>query len=472
MVTVRTDRTFWQKTRHTAALVRLRPFDTSTPEGRAKERYRRAALTALAAAAAKGVTIATALVSVPLTLGYLGSERYGLWMTISSVIAMLSFADLGLGNGLLNAVATANGRDDREAARHYVSSAFFMLSSVAVVLGLSLALLYPLVAWERVFNVSSSAAVDEAGPAAAVFIACFLVNMPLGIVQRIQTGYQAGFAANLWQAVGSLLGLVGVLTAIRFQAGLPWLVLGMSGGPAAATAMNAVVEFGRLRPWLLPSPKHFKWRCGGELLGVGFAFFALQIAGTLAYASDNLIITQVMGPSAVATYAVVQRMFWVGPTLQTLFVAPLWPAYGEAKARHDVGWLSATLWRSMVASVVVCALVSLPLLVWGQRLIHLWVGTAVEPSALLLGGFAAWTLFAGYGSAASAFMNGTGFLGFQIICALLFAVSSIAVKIVLSQQIGVAGIIWATVITYSLFSAIPTAVAMPRILRRLERPTH
>ncbi len=42
---------------------------------------------------------ALAIVTVPLTIGYLGSERYGLWITISSVVAMINFADLGIGNG-------------------------------------------------------------------------------------------------------------------------------------------------------------------------------------------------------------------------------------------------------------------------------------------------------------------------------------------------------------------------------------
>lgn len=64
-------------------------------------------------------------ISVPLTLRYLGTERYGLWMTISSVIAVLGFSDLGLNNGLLNGISQANGTNDRELARRYVSSAFF-----------------------------------------------------------------------------------------------------------------------------------------------------------------------------------------------------------------------------------------------------------------------------------------------------------------------------------------------------------
>src|SRR5690349_19553868 len=119
------------------ALIRLSPFDTTTPEGRSKERLRRVVLTALVSAFSQGINVLTMLISVPLTLNYLGAERYGLWITISSLILLLGFADLGVGNGLLNAIAQANGRDDRHDAESYVSSAFFVLCGVTVLLAIA-----------------------------------------------------------------------------------------------------------------------------------------------------------------------------------------------------------------------------------------------------------------------------------------------------------------------------------------------
>ena len=74
----------------------FKEFDTSTPEGRSRERYRRVALTVMSAAGAKIVAVVTMLISIPLTLHYLGTERYGVWMTISSIVTMMGFADLGM----------------------------------------------------------------------------------------------------------------------------------------------------------------------------------------------------------------------------------------------------------------------------------------------------------------------------------------------------------------------------------------
>ena len=47
----------------------------------------------------------------------------------------------------MNAVSEANGKDDRELATRYVSSAFFMLSGVSLLLLIIFAIVYPWVPW-------------------------------------------------------------------------------------------------------------------------------------------------------------------------------------------------------------------------------------------------------------------------------------------------------------------------------------
>jgi O-antigen/teichoic acid export membrane protein len=182
-----------KKTSTILSLIRLSSFDTSTEEGRSKERYRRIAISTAASVISKIVSIFTTLISVPLTINYLGTERYGLWMTISSVIGMLGFADLGMGNGLLNAISEANGKDDRQSARMYVSSTFFMLLAIAVLMLTAFALMYGFIPWQRVFNVTSDLAVQESGPTMAILVGSFATSMPLGVAQRVRMGYQEDF---------------------------------------------------------------------------------------------------------------------------------------------------------------------------------------------------------------------------------------------------------------------------------------
>ena len=220
-------------------------LNTDTPEGRSKERLRRVALTAFVSAFAQGISMLTLLISIPLTLNYLGAERYGLWITISSLITVLGFADLGMGNGFLNAIAEANGRNDRKSVKSYVSSAFYILTGIALFFGVIWIMVYPHVSWTWLFNVTTPKAMAEAGPAVLIFIWCMLVNLPIGLVQKIYDGYQEGYVNGLWRVGSSLLGLVSVLLAIYLQADLPLLVLAMAGSPVLVLFLNAVLLFGR-----------------------------------------------------------------------------------------------------------------------------------------------------------------------------------------------------------------------------------
>jgi len=62
----------------------------------------------------------------------------------------------------------------------------------------------------------------------------------------------------------------------------------------------------------------------------------------IGYASDNIVIAQIIGAAAVAVYAIPQKMFSFIEVVASMAVSPLWPAYGEALARGDVRWIRNT----------------------------------------------------------------------------------------------------------------------------------
>jgi O-antigen/teichoic acid export membrane protein len=458
----------WNKSIQKVTIFLLRPSDTSTEEGRSNERLRRVGLTATASLAAKAISIIAGLITVPLTVGYLGAERYGIWMTISSIIALLAFADLGLGNGLLNAISEAHGRDDREKAKEYVSSALVLLTIIAAFILLAFSISYPAINWQRIFNISSPIALKEAGPAMFVFIACFAVNMPLGTIQRVQLGYQEGFANSIWMALGSLLSLMGILLAISLKVGLPWLVFAMAGLPALSTLLNGMVLFGIKKPWLTPAISAVKRQAGKKIIRTGFLFFVLQLAVALAYSSDNIVITQILGPAAVTQYAVPMKLFTITPLLIMMALNPLWPAYGEALVRKDYKWIKKTLSRSLLIVIIITSAAAFFLVVFGDAIIHLWVGPSITPSFWLLLGLGIWMVMGTVGNSMAMFLNGANIVGFQVITSIILAVGALILKVVLVGAIGIPGVIWATIIVYSLVVLLPYAYIIPRILMEAE----
>ena len=240
---------------------------------RGTERNRRALLTGSASTLARVVQIGTSLVTVPLTLRYLGNERFGLWMTISSVLAMASFADFGVGNGVLNTVASAYGKDDTNGIRKAVSSGFAVLSCIAVLLLTAFAGIYRFVNWAHFFRVASPLARSEAGPSLAVFAACFALNISMDVVQRVQLGIQEGYRYGLWQLCGSAAGLTGVLAGIWFHVSLPLLIVAVAGAPVLATTFNALHFFGIVHPDLRPGRSFVSRDAVLQIVRMGGLFF-------------------------------------------------------------------------------------------------------------------------------------------------------------------------------------------------------
>lgn len=468
LMTIDRVRTAWGRARRMAALLSLRPFEDSTPTGRAAERNRRAAWSTLAALGARVVAMAVSLITIPLALGYLGPEQYGLWITISAVTAMLAFADFGLGNGLMNFIADAHGRDDRAAAQRAVSSAVLMLVGIAAIGVAAFGLAFSSISWADLANVSSETARADAGPTVAVFVLCFAASLPLSIVQRLQYGYQQGFEVSLWAALGSVLGLVGVIIAIQAGARLPWLVLALAGGPLVATALNAVVVFTHRHPDLRPRLGLATRRVAARLIQVGLLFFVLQVAVAVAFQSDVVVAARILGPEAAAEYSVVLRLFFVVPTVLSMALLPLWPAYGEAISRGDLPWLRRTLVRATAISAAVTALSSSLLLVFGDAVLRLWLGPVFDPPFMLMLGMAIWAVVSIAFTSIAMLLNGATVIRFQAIAATVMAGASIAASIALGSRYGVSGIIWGTLLAYLACTAVPTLWYLPRVFRRLE----
>lgn len=416
--------------------------------------------------AAKLVSVATALITVPITLHYLGAERYGMWMIMSSLVAMLSFADLGIGNGVLNTVAAAYARDDRAEIRVAVSSALAVLTLVAGVLGGAFAIAYPLVGWHGLFNVASPLARAEAGPAVAVFVACFVAAIPLGIVQRVQAGLQRGFLASCWQCVGSVAALGAVLLAVRLQAGLPWLVACFLGGPLIANLLNSIVFFGVMQPALRPARAAASRAVAAAVARTGVLFLVLQIAAAVMYNAHSIIIAQLLGAASVPAYAVPERLFSLVTMIATMALTPLWPAYREAIVRGDADWARRTLTRSILVAAAYTGALSLPLVALSPWIIRHWVDGAVAPPFMLLLGLGLWKIAEIVGVALAMFLNGAHAVKPQVVISLTAAAIAVALEIALVRAFGVAGAPWATLIAFVGAALVPYAILTPRILKR------
>jgi O-antigen/teichoic acid export membrane protein len=417
-------------------------------------RVKKAIFTGFSTIAVRGVTVAAGLFSIPITSKYLGVEKFGLWLTLSTLLTWISIADLGLANSLTNVLASANELTEKKKAREAVSSAFWLMIGISMLLGFLFLLIYPIVPWARVFNVTSIEASRDSGPAVLAGMIYFTIRLPLSIPGRIYTAYQEGYYYQLLSGLSSITSVISLIVAINLHASLFWMVLSFFGSLLLGDLISAIHIFGYKRPWLSPSIFNWNWLQAKNLLGAGLQFWIIQVSAIAYLQTDLLIVTQLFGASAVASYGVTLRLFSLVNIIQIAFLAPLWPAYAEALSKKDTTWIIRTFKTSILISLAWSITAGICLLQFSQTIIRHWVSSEAVPSYSLLMAMLVTTILTTIGQCISIFMNGLSEIRSQVIIGCLAGLANLILSLIMGHLIGSSGVAWATGICVLVFSVI------------------
>jgi O-antigen/teichoic acid export membrane protein len=415
---------------------------------------------------ARVLAISVSVISVPLTIGYLGGERYGAWVTIVSVITFLGITDFGLAGSLTNAIGKAQAEEDRARGQRLVSSALLMLSLIASVILIAAIVLAPRIAALLFPNLQSPVARAEIVPAVMIALSIFALNLPLVVSSRVLAAHQESALANVWNIAASLGNLAGLLLVIWFRGGLPWLVFGCFGFGLAANIACAVWLFGVHRPWLRPSLASVDPAFVKILFADGWKFFVIGIGWMVNWQTDNMVIAHFLGAAQVTPYAVTFSLFAIATGLQTLAYPNLWPAYTEAYAQRDYEWIRKTLRSNFKFSFFTTTAIIVFLTIFGGEIIRLWAGAAAVPPFSVIVWMALWRLMLSTLLVASCLLNATGHLKGMTIYGTATAVLNLTLSILLAKIYGITGVIAATVIAFAVANYLPTFLEVRSVLRK------
>jgi O-antigen/teichoic acid export membrane protein len=437
-------------------------------QDRASWRERRAAMAAGSGIAARAVSFSIMLVTVPVTLAYLGTAPYGFVATLTAVAGLLAFADLGIGKGLLNAVASADGRGDRVGINTAVSSGLYTMTALAGILGIIALVVIPAVDWADLLGARNAVSRVDATTAMLALVLATLAGMPLACVSASRYGLQQGYVENMFQIGGSTISLVFVLIAVARDAGLPMVVLAVAAGPLVGGLIDGAALL-HSRPWFRPRPTSWDRGSAIYLLRIGLGFLSLQVALAVGFTTDTIILARLLGPASVAQYSVAARLFTIPALLVGALLIPLWPAYREASHSGDMEWVGRTFRRSRWIALVAAAPTSLILAVLIGPMAGFWTGGRVTVELALGAGLAASTIAVALWNAYGYLFNALQELRFMVPATWLMAVVNLPLSIVLTTVVGVSGVAWGSAVAVSICLLVPSTIYLGDALRRHDR---
>lgn len=325
----------------------------------------------------QGLSILIGLLYVPLLLDYLTQEKYGIWITLTSILGWFSFFDIGLGNGLRNKLTEALAKGDLGLGRKYISTTYAILicifSVVLVVFHLSNFFLN----WNSILNTKS---IDnsELYVLTSIVFSFFIIRFIVQLISVVYLADQKPSVTKMITAAGNLLSFLIVLILTRVTLNGNLIVLGtiLSAIPVLLLIVISITSFNTRYKQLKPSLKEVDFKLSNGLINLGAKFFFLQIAYIVAFSTSNIFISQFYGPAEVAVYNIAFKYFQIPVMVFSIIMSPMWSAVTDAYTKSDFGWLKKTLKRLNILSVLFI-LGIIFMIVISNWIYKIWVGDKI-----------------------------------------------------------------------------------------------
>lgn len=393
----------------------------------------------------KGVSILVGLILVPLLLDYLDSERYGIWLTLSSILGWFSFFDIGLGNGLRNKFTEAVANDDHVLARVYVSTTYGILIMIFTGVLFLFYVINPFLNWSTILNTTLVPS-RELSILALVVFTFFILRFVFKTIGIILLADQRPAENNALEPISNILVLLLILLLVKTTHGGSLVALGaiLSGLPVIVVIVVSILLFrGRYRVYR-PSVKCFSFKYSRGLMKLGWRFFIIHLSFIIFYTTGNIVITQILGPEEVTVYNIAFKYFSVPVMAYSIIMSPIWSAVTEAYVKDDFQWLKNVLKRLNSASAIFVVGILL-MLVFSSMIYKIWVGDRIIIPFLLSAMMALYAMINVVISPYSQFLNGFGKLKLNTSLVIVQSILFIPLSVFLTKTaLGVAGPMLAT----------------------------
>ena len=387
------------------------------------------------------VTTAVSFVVLPVSIRYLGNEGYGLLTTITAVVGWLQFTNMGIGLGLQNALTDEVAKGNKETQKELISTAFFSLLAIGLVLFAIGLVIFPHVRWDRVFPPTSSRFTAEIPWTVLTVFFGFVSTIVLGFVNPIYAARQELHIGSLQAMITSLLALVGTFTAVHFRWGLLGLTICTIGVIAVMQWSFALwTLYGRGLKELHPTFSELNRNAAARIYKNGINFLLLQICNIAFFQIDAFLIAHFLTVDQVTPYSVAQKVFLQTAGIFAIVTGSLWAAYGNAKAQGDYAWIRRTHSQMRKVFFLFFGGLALFMIVVGHKLLQLWVGSAAAPPTLLIAAVALYFIAREWTALHAMLLNGLNIVRPQVWNLMLTAIIAVTLDIFLVTRLGPLGL--------------------------------
>lgn len=412
----------------------------------------------------KGCSIIISLLIVPLTLGYVSSDLYGIWLTLSSIIMWLNFFDIGFTLGLKNKLTEAIALGDMQRGKFLVSTTYFIMIAIFIPLCILLEVIIPHINWASFLNVTGNCNPDII-KTLHILAACLCAQMIVNVLTAVLAAYQKVALSSAFPVIGNFISLFIILLLTKYcPPSLSLLALAVSTIPIFVLIIASFVLFSGSFKAVAPSWNFVKKEYIKDLFNLGSKFFLIQAQIVVLYQCTNILISNLSGPSDVTSYNIAYKYITISMMILTIIMAPLWPAFTEAYTKNDYSWMKnvynkmCKLWGGLTVIVILMIIVS-------PIVYQLWIGEKAHIPLIMTVLIGIYTIVHSWDIIQVNMINGVGAIKLQTYMTLIGFIVHIPFSLFLGKYVGCYGVVISMIMINTLYSVVFT-IQIRKILNK------
>jgi O-antigen/teichoic acid export membrane protein len=407
--------------------------------------------------------MAIGLLILPFNVSHLGRSAYGLWVLTTSVTSYFSVLDLGYSGALVKFVAQYRARREAQALNEVLSTTFYLFTVFgALTYLLALALAGHLDAVVRI--------TPEQLRTGQIVLLVTSANVALGtafsVFGAVTNGFQRYDLNNL--AGGACSVVVAIVNVAVLSAGYGLVAL------VVATTSVRVLTYVVYRwnayhvfPGLQLRPGHVRRARLRELTSFSVYMLAIDWSRKLNFSLDTLVIGMFLNTSAVAVWAVGQRLAQATQRLTNQLNEMLFPTVVHYDASAHQERLQHLLLIGTRLSLATVVPIAGSLILMAGPLVRAWVGPGFDGSVIVVQLLALTVAIRVGGATADTLLKGAGAHRLVALTWLATALVNVSLSVALVGRIGLAGV---AIGTLGPVSAASVFVVFPAACRRVGLP--
>ncbi|RCK76496.1 MAG: O-antigen flippase Wzx [Ignavibacteriae bacterium] len=405
----------------------------------------------------KGISVVISFIMVPITLNYLNVERYGIWLTLNSIISWFYILDIGLGNGLRNKFAEAVARGEKELAKKYVSTAYTILLIIIIFFYVFFLFINPHIDWTKILNTNKSMDTELIN-LVLIVVTFFCIQFILKLIGTIYIADQKPALSDSLNVISNAISLIIIFILTKTTEGnLIYVGAVFTISPVIIYLLASIISFSTIYKSYRPSIYYIDFSKVKDIGLLGIKFFIIQISGIVIYSTSNIIITQVLGPAEVTPYNIAYKYFNTVMMFFMIIMTPFWSGFTDAYSKNDFEWIKSTMKKLNKFSLGVIIIVIVMILL-SDTIYKIWIGSQVKVPFLLTLFMGFYIMIISWGAPFVHFINGVGKIKLQLYFSVFQAVVFLILAVYFSKYLGYGSI---GVITAMCIPMLPSIFLWP-----------